>query len=193
MGWLGVAGAFVAGNDAGRAYNTFPKMGDDWIPEEMRQASLQPFYRNLFENTAIVQFDHRVLALSTASAIGVMLALARGRPDVWRALPSESKKAITATAGMVAVQVRHTTHTYIHTYIHKAGHCIRGWGAEAGGCAVDCCVGVSWHLDASALCAHGPSSRTSGTHTSKTSIQHSTGQALGLKKDSHGGEGVLVM
>ena len=27
--------AYVAGNDAGRAYNTFPKMGDEWIPEGM--------------------------------------------------------------------------------------------------------------------------------------------------------------
>ena len=30
-----LSGAFVAGNDAGRAYNTFPKMGDDWIPPEI--------------------------------------------------------------------------------------------------------------------------------------------------------------
>jgi cytochrome c oxidase assembly protein subunit 15 len=30
-----LAGAFVAGIDAGMAYNTFPKMGDRWIPENI--------------------------------------------------------------------------------------------------------------------------------------------------------------
>lgn len=31
-----VSGAFVAGNDAGRCYNYFPKMTDeDWLPEEV--------------------------------------------------------------------------------------------------------------------------------------------------------------
>jgi len=28
-------GAFVAGIDAGMAYNTFPKMDDKWIPDGM--------------------------------------------------------------------------------------------------------------------------------------------------------------
>lgn len=32
-----VSGAFVAGNDAGRCYNFFPKMTEeDWLPEEVR-------------------------------------------------------------------------------------------------------------------------------------------------------------
>jgi len=67
-----VSGAFVAGNDAGNAYNTFPKMDDQWIPmQDMIDSSLQPFYRNAFENTAMVQWNHRVLGTSTAlSAIG---------------------------------------------------------------------------------------------------------------------------
>ena len=28
-----LSGAYVAGNDAGRAYNTFPMMNDDWVSE----------------------------------------------------------------------------------------------------------------------------------------------------------------
>lgn len=65
-----VSGALVAGNDAGRAYNTYPKMNDEWIPSEI--ADLTPWYRNLNENTATVQFNHRVLGLSTAVlALGV--------------------------------------------------------------------------------------------------------------------------
>jgi heme A synthase len=37
----------------GHAYNTFPKMGDDWIPEGLMD--MKPFFRNFFENTATVQ------------------------------------------------------------------------------------------------------------------------------------------
>ena len=60
-----VSGALVAGNDAGRAFNTWPKMDDDWIPEELYE--LEPFSRNLTEHTATVQFHHRVLASCTAA------------------------------------------------------------------------------------------------------------------------------
>jgi len=59
-----VSGALVAGNDAGRAYKTFPKMDDEWIPSEI--ADLTPWYRNLKENSATVQFNHRILGMSTA-------------------------------------------------------------------------------------------------------------------------------
>lgn len=65
-----VSGALVAGNDAGRAFNTFPTMDGEWVPSEI--ADLQPWYRNLTENTATVQFNHRLLGVSTAvGAIGL--------------------------------------------------------------------------------------------------------------------------
>lgn len=44
MGITIVSGAFVAGNDAGRAYNTFPKMGDRWIPEEIFALQVRPWF-----------------------------------------------------------------------------------------------------------------------------------------------------
>ena len=59
-----LSGAFVAGLDAGHAYNTFPLMGGRLVPQEY--GSELPWWRNSFENTAAVQFHHRVLALSTA-------------------------------------------------------------------------------------------------------------------------------
>ena len=59
-----VSGALVAGNDAGRAYNTYPKMGDEWIPSNI--LDLSPLYRNFIENTATVQFNHRLLGSATA-------------------------------------------------------------------------------------------------------------------------------
>merc|ERR1719491_2111232 len=73
-----VSGALVAGNDAGRAYNTFPKMDDEWIPSEI--ADLTPWYRNLKENTATVQFNHRVLGVSTAIAAFGLVGLSLASP-----------------------------------------------------------------------------------------------------------------
>ena len=58
-----LAGAFVAGNKAGLAYNTFPLMAGQWIPDGL--GALTPWWRNLFENITTVQFVHRVLALLT--------------------------------------------------------------------------------------------------------------------------------
>jgi cytochrome c oxidase assembly protein subunit 15 len=55
-----LSGGFVAGLKAGFAYNTFPLMDGNWIPEAMFLMS--PAWRNFFENIATVQFDHRLLA-----------------------------------------------------------------------------------------------------------------------------------
>jgi len=67
-----VSGALVAGNDAGRAYNTFPKMDGQWIPPFSDMFELVPWQRNLTENTATVQWNHRVLgSLTTATALSV--------------------------------------------------------------------------------------------------------------------------
>ncbi|MFQ5643799.1 MAG: COX15/CtaA family protein [Thiogranum sp.] len=72
-----VSGGFVAGLKAGLAYNTFPKMGDQWLPPAGWM--LQPGWRNLFENIATVQFDHRVLALLTFVSIVAFWNYARTR------------------------------------------------------------------------------------------------------------------
>lgn len=58
-----MSGGFVAGLKAGLIFNTFPLMNGEWIPPGL--SSLSPFYLNLFENMVTVQFDHRVLAIST--------------------------------------------------------------------------------------------------------------------------------
>ncbi len=60
-----VSGALVAGSDAGRAYNTFPTMDGDWIPTQVWR-HLSPWWRNAYENTATIQWNHRVLATTTA-------------------------------------------------------------------------------------------------------------------------------
>lgn len=100
-----VSGAFVAGNDAGRAFNTFPMMGDQWVPSEILE--MQPLWRNFFENTALVQFDHRYLALTTLGSIGATVAMARGGlgPGFWQTLPRTTRVALMGAAHMSLVQV----------------------------------------------------------------------------------------
>jgi len=55
-----LSGGFVAGIKAGLAYNTFPLMNGQMIPEGL--FTLDPGWVNLFENITTVQFDHRLLA-----------------------------------------------------------------------------------------------------------------------------------
>ncbi|GAB2280022.1 Cytochrome c oxidase assembly protein cox15 [Dionaea muscipula] len=98
VGITAISGAFVAGNDAGRAYNTFPKMGDAWIPDGI--LSMKPLMRNFFENTATVQLDHRILATMTLASIGSLWYTTR-KIDIHPAVRS----LIRSTVGMAALQV----------------------------------------------------------------------------------------
>ncbi|KAL3688242.1 hypothetical protein R1sor_014551 [Riccia sorocarpa] len=98
VGLTAISGAFVAGNDAGHAYNTFPKMGDTWIPEGLLE--MKPVIRNFFENTATVQMDHRILAITTLSSVGGLWLAARRLP-----LNPAVKTLLDATLGMAALQV----------------------------------------------------------------------------------------
>ena len=74
-----VSGALVAGNDAGRAFNTFPKMDGRWIPSEIME--LVPWQRNLIENTATVQWNHRLLGTTTAVTAASVAALGLASPS----------------------------------------------------------------------------------------------------------------
>ncbi|HEX2764240.1 MAG TPA: COX15/CtaA family protein [Allosphingosinicella sp.] len=59
-------GAYVAGLDAGYAYASWPRMGDQWFPAETPM--LRPAMRNLVDNPVVVQFVHRWLAFAVAAA-----------------------------------------------------------------------------------------------------------------------------
>ena len=56
------SGALVAGIDAGQAYNEWPLMNGQILPSE--SFDLKPFWLNFTDNTALVQFNHRMLAYS---------------------------------------------------------------------------------------------------------------------------------
>ncbi|KAJ3684084.1 hypothetical protein LUZ61_013248 [Rhynchospora tenuis] len=96
-----ISGAYVAGNDAGHAYNTFPKMGDVWIPDDI--FSKEPLVCNFFENTSLVQLNHRILAMTTLSAIGALWFASR-RIEMHPAHPAV-QSLIGSTLGMAALQV----------------------------------------------------------------------------------------
>ncbi len=94
-----VAGGFTAGLHAGLIYNTFPLMGGRLVPQDYLQ--LTPALRNLTENVAAVQFDHRLLATATALlALGVAAVGWRVVPRAERAL----RAGLLALAAAVAVQ-----------------------------------------------------------------------------------------
>ena len=72
------SGGFVAGLKAGLAYNTFPLMDGRWIPGGI--FNLEPWPVNFFDNTATVQFDHRLLAILVfISIVGLWFVARRYR------------------------------------------------------------------------------------------------------------------
>lgn len=54
-------GGMTAGLKAGHVYNTFPKMGDEWIATGVWQ--MAPWWMNFFENPFMVQFLHRTAGI----------------------------------------------------------------------------------------------------------------------------------
>ncbi len=77
-------GALTAGNRAGRIYTDWPLMGGALVPESY--ADLTPFWHNLIENPAAVQFNHRILAylLLAAAWLAFALQAKKARTGAWR-------------------------------------------------------------------------------------------------------------
>ncbi|THV05443.1 COX15-CtaA-domain-containing protein [Dendrothele bispora CBS 962.96] len=105
-----LSGAFVAGLDAGLLYNEFPLMGGRLAPP--RDELISPAYaqkadgsdklwRNIFENPTTVQFDHRVLAITTY--LGTTLLFLRSRS--LRTMLPMTARATTVAFAMVNVQL----------------------------------------------------------------------------------------
>ena len=103
--WLGglivvtiTSGGFVAGLKAGKIYNTFPLMGDSWVPQGL--LALEPAWRNVFENTTTVQFDHRLLAITTFLLIAGYWFAARKQD-----LPARARRGANALLHTAILQV----------------------------------------------------------------------------------------
>lgn len=90
-------GALVAGIDAGRAFPTWPLMGDGFLPPDPFQ--LVPLWRNFFEDAGLVQFIHRMSGY-LLFAFGVVVWL-RGR----RSAHGVTRGAFHAVMAMLVVQM----------------------------------------------------------------------------------------
>ena len=89
-------GALVAGLNAGLIYNTWPTSDGAIVPGSENLLFLQPAWRNLFENTLTVQFNHRMVAYVIWS-LAVVHAF-----DAWRT-PRAAWSAV-ILAGAVTLQ-----------------------------------------------------------------------------------------
>lgn len=96
------SGAFVAGNDAGLVYDEFPLMGGKLIPSDIIDEFLAPKWRNMFEHPVMVQWQHRVLALTTLFSIYALTFMCYSR---WNLLTSSAQKASLLLFGMGNMQV----------------------------------------------------------------------------------------
>lgn len=133
------SGAYVAGNEAGLCYNEWPLMGGRIVPQDLVSPYLHPVWRNVFENSTTVQFEHRMLAYTTtAVVVAAFLATRRaGAAKEVRALIASSplvherfraiQRAAHSTIGMVSIQVSlgvATLLTYVPVSLatlHQAG------------------------------------------------------------------------
>lgn len=74
-----LAGAFVAGLDAGMAYNTWPLMDGAIVPNGL--FVIDPMWRNFFENALTVQFNHRLIAYLIALYAVIAFVRAQKMPE----------------------------------------------------------------------------------------------------------------
>lgn len=95
---MSLSGGLVAGTHAGFAYNTFPLMNGHFAPPEI--ATLSPWYLNIFNNIATIQFDHRIIALLLFIAVPVFWSQARKL-----AVPQRARLALHLFLLMLLVQI----------------------------------------------------------------------------------------
>ena len=85
-------GALVAGIDAGRGFPTWPLMNGEFLPSE--SFAYTPGWSNFFENPALVQFNHRILAY---------LVFLFGAYAWWRSRANANRTTRTAFDWMLAL------------------------------------------------------------------------------------------
>jgi cytochrome c oxidase assembly protein subunit 15 len=115
-----LSGGFVAGTRAGFAFNTFPLMAGQLVPDGLYAG--RPLYESLFEHIPSVQFHHRLLATTLAAASVALWWRAR-RTDV-------SYPALIATrllAGVVAVQATLGVATLLYVVPVPLATAHQGW------------------------------------------------------------------
>ncbi len=89
-----VMGGLVAGLKAGHIFNTWPLMGDTFLPDSLWL--MEPWWRNILDNAVTVQFDHRIGAYLLTALILAILTF------VWRRGRQLKKAALLLTAAVSA-------------------------------------------------------------------------------------------
>lgn len=92
-----VWGAYVAGLNAGKVYNSWPKMGEKWIADGV--TAMEPFWTNFFEGLAGVQFVHRYLAYLVVALVVIVFIKSRKL-----SLSNSQQKGITFLLAAVSFQ-----------------------------------------------------------------------------------------
>ncbi|NVO22856.1 heme A synthase [Donghicola mangrovi] len=112
-------GALVAGIDAGRNYPDWPLMAGSFTPPDM--LSLEPVWRNFFENDGTVQFVHRMSGY-LLFIFGIVVFL-KGRKSVY----PKTRGAFTVVMSMLVLQmllgivtVMHSSPWYL-AILHQVG------------------------------------------------------------------------
>jgi cytochrome c oxidase assembly protein subunit 15 len=102
-------GALVAGLDAGLVFNTWPEIDGALMPTAERLWFETPAWRNLFENTLTVQFNHRMMAyLLWALAVLHTIDAVRSRGG------NPARNGALTLAGLVTVQAGIGIATLLH-------------------------------------------------------------------------------
>jgi heme a synthase len=100
-------GALVSGIRAGLIYNSWPLIDGAWMPALARLFFDAPLWRNFFENTLTVQFDHRMVAYALElfvllHAVDVARTVRRGAA-LTGALALASAVTLQVTLGIVTL------------------------------------------------------------------------------------------
>lgn len=128
-----MSGGMVAGLDAGLIYNTFPHMGDDWIPNKgelmspvyaRKEDKSDLWWRNILENPTTVQLVHRIFATTTFfSVLAAHMYVNRNKAII----PVSAKRMMHAVMGVATFQVALGITTLIYLVpiplaaMHQAG------------------------------------------------------------------------
>jgi cytochrome c oxidase assembly protein subunit 15 len=101
-------GALVAGLRAGLIYNTWPFIDGAVVPKASSLFFNAPWWRNFFENTLMVQFNHRMVAY--AIVVVALLHVA----DAWRVPSRILRNGAAVVAAAVALQAALGIVTLLH-------------------------------------------------------------------------------
>lgn len=105
-----MSGGMVAGLDAGLIYNTFPHMGEDYIPStnelmspifSRKEDHSDLWWRNLLENPTTVQLVHRIFATTTFFAVLAMHLYGARQKKI---IPKPAQKMLHTVMGFVTLQ-----------------------------------------------------------------------------------------